>query len=231
MQKSFSFDFKDKNHEAIIIAPDISTKPTFVLIHGATGSKELIHPYADALLEKGIATLAFDQSGTGKDAVNLKRSSLQARVEESKYAIENFAAKEPLIVRGSSMGGEIAIRMTEFFPVKSLILFCPAIYDEAAFGVTFGEGFSTIIAEPESWKKSAALDILEKFTGKLLIVIGEEDEVIPPGVIALLDAHSSSVSKKEIFRIPGCPHKYQKWLAEHSDVLEKVEQKVVEFSL
>ena len=233
MQKFFSFDFNGKNHDAIVIAEDLSTLPSFVLIHGSgSGSKERLLTYAETLSQRGISMLAFDQSGAGKDAEHIKQSSLQARVEESKYAIEHFAAKEDLTIYGSSMGGEVAIRMTEFFPIKTLILFCPAIYDEAAFGVKFGEGFTDIIRMSESWKKSHAPKLLEKFTGKLLIVIGEKDEVIPPGVIQILDEHSPNASKKEILRIPGMGHyHYQQWFLEHPEILQMVAEKFAEYVL
>jgi pimeloyl-ACP methyl ester carboxylesterase len=232
MQKSFSFNFDGSNHDAIIIGKDHSILPTFVLIHGGgAGSKERIHTYSDFLAEKEITMLAFDQSGAGKDKDNIKQSSLEKRTKESIYAIENFASKEPLVICGSSMGGEIALRMLEFFSIKSLVLFCPAIYNEKAFHVKFGEGFTEIIREPNNWTQSAALPLLEKFEGKLLIIIGELDTVIPAGVIEALDQHSPNVSQKEIYRIPGCSHRYQEWLAEHPQELRKVAQKVVEYSL
>jgi pimeloyl-ACP methyl ester carboxylesterase len=233
MQKDFSFDFADKNHDAIVVTEDISIKPTFVLIHGSgSGSKERLYTYADVLSKKGISMLAFDQSGAGKDAANIKQSSLEARVEESKFAIEHFTDVGSLTICGSSMGGEIAIRMLDFFPIKNLILFCPAIYDAAAFKLRFGEGFTDVIRAPESWKKSYAPKLLEKFTGKLLIVIGEKDEVIPPGVIEILDEHSPNVSRKEILRIPGMGHyNYQAWLLEHPEMLQMMAEKFAEYAL
>ncbi len=232
MQKEFKFNFEGQEHDAIIIGKDVSLPPTFVLIHGGgAGSKERIYTYSEFLEERGINMLAFDQSGAGKDKDNIKQSSLKRRTDESIYAIENFASKEPITVCGSSMGGEIALRMLASFDVKSLVLFCPAIYSERSFPVKFGEGFTEIIRELDSWKQSATLQLLEKFEGKLLLVIGELDTVIPPGVIEALDKHSPNVSKKEIYRIPGCPHRYQEWLAEHPSELQKVCEKVAEYSL
>ena len=232
MQKSFSFSVDDKEHDAVIIGKDLSVLPTFVLIHGGgAGSKERIYTYSSFLEEKGISMFAFDQSGAGKDKDNIKQSSLERRTSESIHAIKNFASKEPLVICGSSMGGEVVLRILAFFPVKSLILFCPAIYSSKAFSVKFGEGFTEVIREPDNWRHSAALPLLEKFEGKLLIIIGELDTVIPPGVIEALDKHSFNASKKEIYRIPGCPHRYQEWLTEHPGELQRVAEKVAEYSL
>ena len=231
MQRDFSFAFRRREHDALIIGKDPAQLATFVFVHGAGGFKELINTYAAALEDRGISMLAFDQSGAGKDTDNMERSSLEQRTDESLCAIERYATKEPLVICGSSMGGEVAIRMLEKFEIKSLILFCPAIYDKRAYTVRFGGGFSDIIREPNSWRHAASLEMLEKFTGKLLIIIGELDAVIPQGVIDALDAHSSNVSQKEIYRIPGCPHRYHQWLSEHPEESEKVIQKVVEYSV
>jgi pimeloyl-ACP methyl ester carboxylesterase len=232
MQKDFSFTFNNQEHDALIVSDDLSALPTFVLIHGGgTGSKERMHTYSGVLAKKGISMLSFDQSGAGKDKDNIKQSSLERRTNEAIYAITNFASKEPLVIAGSSMGGELAIRMLEHFPVKSLILLGPAIYDQAAFSLKFGEGFTEVIRTEGSWKNSRALPLLDQFTGKLLIIIGEHDEVIPPGVIEALDSHSRNASQKEIYRIPGCPHRYQEWLQNHPEELQKVAENVAAFSL
>ncbi len=231
MQKDFSFSFEDQKHDTFIIGKDASALPTFILIHGGgMGSKERIYTYSDILEQAGITMLSFDQSGAGKDIDNLKKSSLEKRVKESIYAIEHFASKEPLVICGSSMGGEIALRTLEHFPIKSLILFCPAVYDKDAFSVKFGEGFSDIIRVQNSWKNATSLTMLEKFTGKLLIIIGELDTVIPTSVIEAIDLHSPNASRKEIYRIPGCPHKYQEFLSRHPDELQRVEQKVLDYA-
>ncbi len=231
MQRDFSFTFEGREHDACIITKDPAQVPNFVLIHGGGGSKERIHTYASALAERGISMLAFDQSGAGKDKDNIKQSSLEQRTNESLYAIEKFAAKDPLVIFGLSMGGEIALRLLEKFEVKSLILLGPAVYDKRAYSIKFGEGFTDIIREEGSWKNTASFEMLEKFTGKLLILIGDSDTVIPPGVIDALDAHSPNVSKKEIYKIPGCPHACHDWFLEHPDELAKVMEKIIEYSL
>jgi pimeloyl-ACP methyl ester carboxylesterase len=230
MQRDFSFSFQGREHDACVVGKDTAQAPNFVLIHGGRGSKERIHTYAQALEAHGISMLAFDQSGAGNDKENIKESSLEQRTNESTYAIEQYAAKSPLIIFGLSMGGEISVRLLERFKVSSLILLAPAIYDKKAYVVKFGEGFTDIIRTEDSWGNSASLEILEKFTGKLLILIGDADSVIPPGVIDALNEHSPHASKKEIYRIPGCPHTCHDWFVEHPDELAKVTQKIIVYS-
>lgn len=232
MQKEFTFTLDGKEHEGIIITKEVTQKPSFVFIHGAgAGTKERIYTFSDFLMEQGISMVSFDQSGAGSDAANLQQTSLSERAKESKYVIQTFADVDNLTVCGSSMGGEIAVRMLEFFPIKNLILFCPGIYDAKAFPVRFDEGFTDIIRQSDSWKNSHAFSLLKSFTGNLLVVIGSEDQVIPAGVIESIDVEATNTKRKEILRIPECPHGYQGWLAEHPDWALIVAKKVLEFSV
>jgi len=135
MKIKFSFIHNSNQHKACIIGKNTDVLPEFIFIHGAgTGTKERIHTFSDVLEDNGVTMLAFDQSGAGNDIQNLKQSSLEKRVTETIHAITEFASKEPLVVCGSSMGGEVALRMLEQFPVKTLILFLPSnIYPRRIF--------------------------------------------------------------------------------------------------
>jgi len=229
-EKTFNFTFAGQTHEAIILAQDLNQKPDFVFSHGAGGAgKERVLAVADALVTAGHSVLAFDHSGAGRDKENLNQSSLERRVNELRFAIGEFADKDNLAVCGSSMGGHVALKMLEFFPVKKLVLFSPALYDAAAYSVPFGPQFSAIIRQPESWRNTNVTAPLESFHGRLLIVIGELDDVIPPGVIELLDRNSPNASAKEIMRVPGCPHLIQRWLMEHETERRLVGAKIVEY--
>ncbi len=230
MIKEISFEVASQTHEGVIIGADVTVPPNFVFIHGAgMGTFERAFTFSDAILEKGGSILAFNQSGAGKDAENILQSSLERRTAETKEAIKQFAAKDNLTISGSSMGGHIALRMLEYFPIKNIVLFCPAIYNRHAFTVKFGANFREAI-KPGSWRDSEVLELLDEFSGRILIVIGEEDEVIPPGVVELLEAHSSNASQKEILRVPGAPHQIHFWLEEHPKERRLVAEKVAEFA-
>jgi uncharacterized protein len=232
MQKEFTFEVEGKQLDAVLVGSDVSKPADFVFIHGAgKGTKERLFSFHQELVGQGHTLLAFDQSGAGKDLENMRDSSLAKRVMEARTAIDQFADTENLTVCGSSMGGYVALKMLEYFPVKNLILFCPALYDTAAFNVPFTEQFSEIIRQPESWKNTDAMSGLGSFTGQLLVLMGEQDEVIPPGVIELINVHASRASRKEVFYIPGCPHKIQAWLLDNPQWQGIVSKKVAEFSV
>lgn len=230
IKQSFTFTINEETISANILAKDnLTIPPRFIFLHGAgTGNKERVQSIATPVISNNVNILTLDFSGHGESTGELKKSSLKKRLEEANAAIKQFSSKEPLIICGSSMGGYIAIKLLDFYKVDTLILFCPALYDKNAYNVRFDAGFTEIIRTPESWKNTDALDSLEKFTGNLLIVMGEKDEVIPPGVIELIIQHSPNVSKKELYIIPNCPHTINTWIINQKDEQAKLHQKILE---
>ena len=113
--------------------------------------------------------------------------------------------------------------------VDTLILFGPALYDKNAYPAQFNSGFTEIIRAPESWRKTDTLNLLESFTGNFLIVMGEKDEVIPPGVIELIVNHTPNVKKKELYIIPNCPHRINTWIIDQKLEQAKLHEKILEY--
>lgn len=203
-----------------------------ITLHGAGKStKETILEVITApAIEESLGILAIDFSGHGKSTGTLSESSLKKRVLEGQVAINHYLDKENgLVVCGVSMGGYIAIKMLELFSVETLILFCPALYDGAAFDVPFDQRFTEIIRSFESWRNTDVLASLESFRGKLLVVMGADDTVIPPGVIQLIDQHTLNVCKKEIYTIADCPHKIDEWIKDNPVELLKLQKKIKEY--
>lgn len=232
IKKSISIQVNEEILSTVIFSKNnIHLPPQFIFLHGAgTGVKERVLSIAEPVIEHNLNILAFDFSGHGESTGQLKQGSLEKRVNEAQAIIDQLASKEkPLIVCGSSMGGFIAIKLLEFFKISTLILLCPALYDRKAYTVPFDSGFSEIIRSPESWKKTDALPLLKNFTGRILIVMGEKDTVIPPGVIELIDLHTPNASKKELYFIKDCPHSISTWLLDHEFEQNKLHQKILKF--
>ena len=232
----FSISLNGTRHQALVVLPKRTiAKSSFLFIHGAgagNSSKEKVLAFSDDLTRQDVSIFAMDHSGAGEDAPNIKKSSLKKRLEEALEAIgQYFSQEEPITICASSMGGHIAIRLLEHVQVKNLILLAPAIYNRRAFDVPFGDGFTEIIREPESWRDSETLAILEKFRGRMLIVYGTKDEVIPRGVIDLLDRHSPGITEKEILLIKDSTHALFGWMKSDPAVARRISQKVTEFSL
>lgn len=229
--KHLELNVGDEHLTGIKIAQDLSGPSDFVFFHGAEGGNySRVMSFAKAVVEQGSSIVAFDHSGHGDSTGTLKQSSLEKRVAEARAIIDTFADKNPKTISGSSMGGCTAVKLLANYQPKNLILYCPALYDAAAYAVRFDLGFTDIIRKPESWKNTDGAALLEKFTGKLLVIIGGEDKVIPKGVVALIDESARSASRKEILVVPGAPHAIHQWLVEHPEEAKKVAGKVAEFS-
>jgi uncharacterized protein len=205
--------------------------PDFIFLHGGgeTSYKERVYDIAEPIIKNNHNILSIDFSGHGTSTGELKKGSLKKRVIEAQAAIIAHAATSPLIICGASMGSYIALKMLERFQVDTLILMCPALYDGQAYNVQFDQGFTEILRRPESWQNTDVLDTLRAFTGKLLIIIGDKDEVIPAGIIELILQNSVNVQKKELYIIPQCPHKINVWLADNPQELRNMRQKIDEF--
>jgi uncharacterized protein len=208
-----------------------SVAPDFVFLHGGGNAsfKGRVYEIAPPILKNNRNILSFDFSGHGESTGILKEGSLKKRVNESQEIIERYAAKTPLTICGASMSGYIAIKMLEFFNVNTLILMCPALYDGKAYDVQFNQGFTEIIRQHESWRNTDVISALESFTGRLLIIMGDKDEVIPSGVIELIMKHTKQASRKEIYTIAGSPHKINDWIVNYPEELMKMQQKVFEY--
>jgi pimeloyl-ACP methyl ester carboxylesterase len=203
-QEQFRFSVGNEKLSAIKVADDVH-EAQVLFLHGAGAStKERFLWLAEALREQGIGSVLFDFSGNGESTGTMSSSSLAQRTREAQAALQHV--QQPVAVLGASMGAYSAILLTQYILVQTLILFCPAIYTKEAFNVPFTAEFSRIIRKQHSWRDSDALEILERFTGNLLIVIGDDDEVIPGEVITLLDKHSPRVKEKEVMRLPKCTH-------------------------
>jgi len=228
--KKIEFNVLNEKIAGLVVSKNDADMPSFLFVHGGGGADKYRTLYlAERLLSHDISTLAFDHSGSGESTGLLENSSLAKRYDEALEAIKFLTKDKPLTICGSSMGAYIILKLLEKENVKNLILFCPAIYDARAFSLKFNDGFTDIIRQKESWKNSDIFSALEKFNGNLLVFIGKEDEVIPEGVIELLDKSSQNARKKEIVVIPNCPHKIHTWLSEHKDITDEVVEKISEF--
>jgi pimeloyl-ACP methyl ester carboxylesterase/D-alanyl-D-alanine dipeptidase len=227
-----SFSCGEEQLAASIVSPN-AKKPTILFLHGAGSSnRKRAIPIAEKLAEQGHASLLFDFSGHGDSTGELSRSSLEKRVREAESAFPYLDSGIPQAVIGSSMGGHIALELVRrHTDIKTLILFCPAVYTSRAFALPFDDTFTKAIREPESWRTSEVFAGLEHFSGKLLIVISAHDDVIPADVPqALMDA-AKSASKKELLILPDIDHKLIVAITENSDLLEEISQKVGKFLL
>lgn len=225
-----SVDYKGYKIIADIL-PANST-PQVICMHGAGSSAKIVFdPIRELLAKNNIFSCAIDFLGYGDTGGNVYDSSLKSRTEQAELIIEKAKVTQPLIIIGGSMGCYNAIKLTEIYPVKLLVLSAPAVYAKDVYEVNFGENFKTFIREPESWDSTDAWEILKRYTGKILILTGGKDQTIPPEIPQKIYDSSSQASYREIINFPESPHRIVKeHLNNHEEDLKTVIDKITQIT-
>lgn len=181
--------------------------PRLLVLHGGGQSnRERFRLLREHLFTHGVGSVAFDCVGQGDTGGDLKQCSLQSRTAQACAVIDALALPQPFSILGASMGGYTAATLLPRYGIANLILLGPAMYAAEAYAVPFDAGFTEIIRRPDSWKSSDAWNLLAGFTGRLLLVAGECDTVIPPGVIQSIYAAARNAKARMLFVAPGASH-------------------------
>jgi len=178
-----------------------------LVLHGAGQScRARFREIREALWGAGITSAAFDCIGHGDTGGVLRQSSLRSRTEQACRVLDSLPRAPGFSILGASMGGYTAVKLTERYPVASLLLIGPAMYAAEAYAVPFDGGFTQILRRPGSWEGSDAWGILSRFRGRLLVVAGERDAVIPPGVIRSIYEAAAHVRERLLYVAPDTSH-------------------------
>ncbi|MCW3063334.1 MAG: lysophospholipase [Solirubrobacterales bacterium] len=148
-----------------------------VTIHGASSCKENHHDFARACRQAGLAAVAFDQRGHGDSA-----DPLDGRVVEDVLTIaELLPAGVPRAVRGSSMGGYVAIQAAGPLGAAAAVAICPAPGDLLAAGLRSGRfTFAADTPALAAFLEAHDLrDAVAALTAPLFLLHAEADEQVP----------------------------------------------------
>lgn len=205
----FSLPFDD----LVLKGSTFGAAPRLMSLHGGgtarhTGVHYLLRPLAEA----GVPGVAFDFSGHGDSSGVVAGSGLRHRVAQARAVADHLAMAPPLCLIGTSMGGHVACRLVEHFQPRAMVLFCPAAYSAEAETVPFGPDFQRVLRGTTDFGDSPAFDALENFEGRLLLVFGDADTVIPPAVQRAYADRARRASSVELIRLAGAPHRLHGWL-------------------
>ncbi|WP_242441084.1 alpha/beta hydrolase [Streptomyces sp. CB02923] len=188
-----------------------------VIMHGAgTGDKERNLPFAEDFAAYGHPAVVLDFSGHGESTGALPDLSLRRRRDQAAAVIDEvFDDERPLVLVGFSMSGQTVADLVDLYGgrVAAIVLCAPGIYAKDAWDVPFGAGFTELIRRPESWRDSQALDTYARFDGRALLVVPEQDTVIPDGTTELIRAALSTRADLSVLRLAGAGHQLGAWLA------------------
>ena len=203
--RKFQTPFKD-----CLLAGDIVSRngsPQALVLHGAgRADRAGFRLIREKLFAKGVSTCAFDFIGHGETGGELLGSCLQERTHQVLAVLRHQPLEHPMAVIAASMGAYTAVKLLEHVNIQTLVWLVPAMYTRRAYAVPFGPQFSQVIRQPQSWVDSDAWDILNRFTGRLLVVAGENDAVIPADVIQRIYDSAENVAKRVLYVAPAASH-------------------------
>lgn len=202
--------------------------PQVLALHGGGVSTHLGAQWLmAALAAQGWPGAGFDFVGHGETGGALEGSSLDHRIAQVRTVAETLPLEAPRVLIASSMGGHIACRLIGPLRPRALVLFCPAAYEAAAESQPFGPAFQRTIRATTDFEASPAFTALERFDGRLLLVLGSEDAVIPPAVFAAYRRRARAAERVEVIVLEGAGHLLHRWLAERPLDAARVQARVL----
>ena len=174
-----------------------------VVLHGARSCKESHHDFARAARAAGLSAVCFDQRGHGATG-----GALDGRVLDDVATMAGLLGDVPLALRGSSMGGYLAIVAATTVAARAVVAICPAGADGLWRGLRSGElEFPADVPSLEVFLAEHPLDAaVEQLERPLLLLHAEGDEQVPVAHSRDL-ARRSSDPRSELVVVPGGHHR------------------------
>lgn len=185
-----------------LFAPREDAGGGVVVIHGAGSQKENHFDFARACRAAGLAAVAFDQRGHGESD-----GALDGRAIDDVGTIAALLPDGvPVALRGSSMGGWLALAAGAALDAAAVVAICPASSDQLALGLrsqrfTFradGDSLGALLGATDLPAAAATLG------ERLLLMHAEGDEDVPVEHSRALHA-AAPASRLEV--VPGGHHR------------------------
>jgi uncharacterized protein len=172
-----------------------------VMLHGAGSQKENQFDVARALRAAGVAAICFDQRGHGESD-----GALGAGALDDVATMAALLAPGPIALRGSSMGGFMALMASTRMEVAGVVAICPATGEILARGLRAGrfsfradhDAMHALLATADEAAAAAALG------ERLLLMHAEGDEQVPISVSRELHAAAPA---SRLIAVPGGHHR------------------------
>jgi alpha-beta hydrolase superfamily lysophospholipase len=180
-----------------------------VILHGAGSCKENHHDFARAALAAGFAAVAFDQRGHGDSAGPMDDRALGDVAAMAELLRERIGSAEaPVALRGSSMGGYLAIVAAPLARARAVVAICPASGEGLCRGLASGSfDFDADVAALERMLPAHDLHAtVGSLTIPLLLLHAEGDERVPVEQSREL-AERFGVPESRLIAVPGGHHR------------------------
>jgi uncharacterized protein len=186
-----------------LFLPEGEPRGGVVIVHGAGSRKESHFDFARACRSAGYAAVAYDQRGHGES-----EGSLDGRLLEDVAAMAALLPAGPLVLRGSSLGGYVALLAAARLDAAAVVAICPAGSEHLLRGLRSGSfDFEADALELERFLEAHDLSrCVAELNTPMLLLHAEGDEEIPV-------EHSSSLyraarmPRKRLIALPGGHHR------------------------
>lgn len=189
--------------------PGAATAAGVVILHGAGSRKDSHHDFAALLKAAGLAALCFDARGHGDSPGPLDGRIVEDVVTMAGVLRERLGGESAAIgLRGSSMGGYLAIVAAAASRATAVVAICPASAEGLRRGLAKGElelgadkpALDAFLASNPLPEAVAAL------TAPLLILHAEGDERVPVAQSRELEP-LLAVPESRLLVVPGGHHR------------------------
>jgi pimeloyl-ACP methyl ester carboxylesterase len=172
-----------------------------VIVHGADSAKESHFDFARACRAAGLAAVAFDLRGHGESP-----GPLDGRLLYDVAAVAELLPAGPRLVRGSSLGGYVALLAGVRLAAAGVVAICPASGDglrralrQGRFGfASDANSLDALLAAHDETAAAAALG------PRLMLQHAEGDEVVP---VMLSRALQAAAPGSRLVEVPGGHHR------------------------
>ncbi len=220
--------------------PKVTASGGVVVLHGAGSCKENHHDFARAAIGAGLAAIVFDQRGHGEsegpmdgravDDVVSMANLLRSRIGDdpaTRDAVSHRPAP-PIAMRGSSMGGYLALVSASEARAAAVVAICPASTEGLRRGLADGR-FTFEANRPALDELLAAHDVqaaARALEVPVLLLHAEGDEQVPVEHSRELAAVLRS-PRSRLIALPGGHHRS----IQHDAELQAVSLRFIERSL
>lgn len=188
--------------------------PGLLILHGRGSRKERFIDYAEALAGAGFATLIFSYRGHGESDGDIHDQTVSMNYDDVLVGYDYLTShprvnQERVGVYAGSFGGYLASFLSNDRPVHALILAAPGLYRNE----WWNRALETVPKQKRrdyrngtDFGENDAIAKIRKYTGPLLLIRHENDELCPMSQTRYYFENADSAVLKEKRVIKNAPH-------------------------